>query len=131
MNMKVKVKGFTKRVAVLSVLLAIVLFVIFDQRILIPVGILLGSLLAVRKIGTYRKMLDTMGQPARKTSGLMLLLGSLYAALPLLILVVAVIIDKWFFMGVTAGLLTSSTVIIINAITEQIGITHNKWENWF
>lgn len=119
------------RVALLAGGMAILLFIIFSQRILIPVGIFLGAFLSLYKIRIYRKILGAAAQQEKKTSGLATLSGGLHIALSFLVLLVSVMVDQWLFMGIAIGLLISVLTILINIVTEKVGLTHNKWAEWF
>lgn len=125
------VKSFIMRVALLAGGMAILLFIIFSQRILIPAGIFLGAFLSLYKIRIYRKILGATAQQEKKTSVLATLSGGLHIALSFLVLLVSVMVDQWLFMGIAIGLLISALTILINIVTERIGLTHNEWAGWF
>lgn len=124
----------TKRVLIGMILLSIIDMVMFENRWLVLVGLIVGSMLSIVKFASnawvFGGIFGTDQDSARKklapiTSVAMFAVNQLIL-LPLLIL--AYFLNQWIFAGFVAGILIVPFVIMINSITEAIGITKNHFE---
>jgi len=122
------VKFLFKRVLILSVVLAAASFVIF-RNAAIPVGIIIGSLLSVYKVRLFSITLNVLKGNSKQASIMAAFQSVFTQALTLAVLATAAIFSLPLFFSAAAGLLATAAVIIINALTELIGITHNNWNN--
>jgi hypothetical protein len=126
-----QMRSYTKRLFALAGSLSVILFLIFDQRIPILVGVLLGAFLSWHKMRLYRQVMMGMAALENQGTGSKFLYSLIYVMLPFITLFAAVMIDQWLFFGVAVGLLCNVSVILINIITERAGLSHNEWSNWF
>lgn len=118
---------FAKRVAVLAAAVALCLFLLWPAAgPLLPFGVLLGAFVAVYKIRLSSIfLLAAAASEGAGAKGTLVQLLSQMMAFALLLL--AALLDTHLFFGVAAGLLLVPAVICINAVTEKLGLTHNRW----
>ena len=48
--------------------------------------------------------------------------------LTVLFMAVSISINKWSFLGVVAGILIIPLIILINSLTEALGLSHNNFQ---
>jgi len=123
------VKFLFVRVLALSVILAGISFFVFGFRPAVPAGALTGAFISVYKLRIYHNFLNYFTQNGKNTFIKSLLLNLFLQILTLGILVVALMLDVYFFFALAGGLLLPTAVICFNAFTEKIGLTHNEWRN--
>lgn len=119
--------GFlVKRAAVAAGALSILCFVFSGLGIKAFAGLLLGTFIALYKIRIFGIFLNGVWSSGR--AGAKSAVFQAFSQIAVFgLLLASVLLDVSFFAGVTAGLLTIPLVICINAFTEKIGITHNRW----
>ena len=116
------------RALALSVILAAMSFLLSGNRLYVPAGILAGSLASVYRLRMYSKSLTYFTRNKQNVFIKSLLLNLFSQTLSLIILVAAVAVNGYLFIGVAAGLVTTVPVICLNGLTEKIGLTHNNWQ---
>lgn len=123
-----------KRVLICFILLSIIDVILLEQRWHVLVGLLAGSIFGVMKFGSYewifRRIISSALSPAQKShsarSGMLGFLLNQIVIFP--VLLAAYFLSRWFFAGIVAGILLVPFVIIVNCITEVLGITSNNFE---
>lgn len=132
--LKNKLAGFVaKRALIYCIILSIIDIIWFKERWFMLGGLLVGGALSVGKFGSYSWVFGKIlapgttagGKAAAGTSISVFFLNQLIL-LPLLYL--AYILNQWVFIGFVAGILLVPLVIMINCITEAIGITKNSFK---
>lgn len=115
-----------KRAAVAVVFLSVVCFLFGGLGVKAFAGLLLGTFIAIYKIRLFGVFLNGVWSSGR--AGAKSAIFQTFSQLSVFgLLLVSVLLDISFFAGVTAGLLTVPLIICINAFTEKMGVTHNRW----
>ncbi|GHU80149.1 hypothetical protein FACS1894191_4680 [Clostridia bacterium] len=120
------VRFLSVRTVIPAVCLCVAAVLIGNGAALSVPGIILGDSLALYRIRRYGLYLG--GLAAEGSSRAKPVLRQLFSQLlPFAALAAAMVTDVWLFAGVAAGILLVPLVICINAVTEKIGLTHNRW----
>ena len=120
-------KFFVKRVCILYFVLIVVCFLIKYQRIPMMVALTLGVFFSLLRFGILEAALKSLGGTGKKylaiVTNLMIYLFSL------LVIGITIVFAAHFgvytFIAALVGSLSIVIVIMINAITEALGITKN------
>lgn len=123
-----------KRVLICMILLSIFDITLFENRWLVFVGLIVGSILSIVKFGSnawvFEGIFGTDENNGHKKlaphSSVVVFAINQIILLPLLLL--SYYISQWVFTGFIAGILVVPFVIMINSITEAFGITKNHFE---
>jgi len=119
-----------KRSSVLYVFLILLDIIFVRQKWMAIAGLSLGGIFSVIRfdstVYTSRNLLSQNNLAL--TARLSVLKYILTQIATILLLVTSLLLDMWFFFGVTAGILAIPLVIMINGVTEALGITHNDFE---
>lgn len=115
---------------ILYLVTVILLLIFFYSHPIIIAGITLGGVLSIVRFSTnatsFIRLLSGTGETLAGGRGIKwFVINSIVA---FLVLAVSIKINLFFFGGVIAGIFFVPIVIIINSITEAIGITHNNFE---
>jgi len=117
--------GFlAKRISLLAIILAVVVFVVRGWDFLITAGIISGAVFAIYRIILNNKNLLSMCELGRRRTPLFFIASQLAC---FVLLLISILIDIRLFAGMTAGFLLMPAVICLNGITEKIGLTRNGW----
>ena len=132
---KSKIEQFVAKKAVIClILMSIIDIITVDYRWLVLVGLFLGTILSVAKFGSYAWVFericstDQSGSSKRQSSGSSITVFMLNQLILLPLLFLAYFLNQWIFAGFVAGILIVPFVIMINNITEVLGITKNHFE---
>lgn len=124
-------KSFIKtRIIIFYIVLIIAAIILFDNRWNIVIGLSCGTMFGILKnIRTSRFLSNLLSQGDEK----LCLGGTLIKFLSLQIvtvifMTVSICIDLWSFLGVVAGILLVPAIILVNSITEVLGISHNNFQ---
>lgn len=127
-------KFVAKRVLICCIILSIIVVVVFEKRWYLLVGLLFGSLVSLAKLGSYawvfgRIISANAGVTLKKTgASKSILVFAINQILLLPILYIAYKFSIWSFAGFITGILLVPFVIMINSVTEAIGVTKNNFE---
>ncbi len=117
--------------AVIVFFIATILFALFfESRLFLLAGLAIGGIFSIIRLGSLVNVLSGLlirnntNNVTMKSIASFLLTQILVAVL----LFGSAMINIWLFIGVTAGILLVPTTIMINALTESFGITHNNFE---
>ena len=113
-----------KRVTLLAVISALIVFIVRGWDFFIAAGIIFGSSFTIFKITLNCKNLLSMCALGKRRSPLFFIASQTACFAFLLI---SILIDIRLFAGMTAGLLLMPAVICLNGITEKTGLTRNGW----
>ncbi len=118
------------RVLILYLVAAAIILVFFRHLPLLLAGLTLGVFLSLLRLnsnaGTLASVLtapEEGGAVRKSVTGF--IINSLIV---IVVLAASLKINQWLFGGVIAGIFFVPLVIIINGITEALGITHNNYE---
>ena len=132
---KSKIEQFVAKKAVIClVLLSIIDMIVMDYRWLVLGGLVLGAILSVAKFGSYAWVFDRIcsmdqsGFSKKQAPGSSITVFMLNQLILLPLLFLAYFLNRWIFAGFVAGILIVPFVIMINSITEVLGITKNHFE---
>lgn len=128
---KGKLKIFIlKRVLILYILLSILDLLLVKERWYGLGGLTVGALYSVIRFGLLEYTFASMLLKNRKTASI----GSIVAisvfsiAALVTLLTLSIKLSIWFFTGAAVGILLVPAVIVINGITEALGISKNNFE---
>lgn len=132
---KSKLEQFlAKRVLICFVVLSIIDIIIVKNRWLVLAGFTAGTALSLLKFGSntlalgriYSSNQETDPKKQGSISGVILLIVNQIMLLPMILM--SYFLNRWVFWGLIAGILSVPFVIMLNSITEAIGITENHFE---
>lgn len=122
-------KFFVKRVSILYAVLIVVCFLNKSQRISMMVALTLGVIFSLLRFGLLEAILKYLSVSGKKS--LAILVNLMLYLLSLVIIGVMVVVSMRFgiytFLATLIGSLSTVIVIMINAITEALGITRNQF----
>jgi hypothetical protein len=100
---------------------------IFGADARLPAGIMFGAVFSVCKTAAYGwiPVRLAQGETLRRFRALMLGVGT--QLITAVVLVAAVRIDTRLFFSVAAGMAVTTAVIMVNAVSEKLGWTRNRW----
>jgi len=120
---------FVKRICILYVVLVIVCFLSKYQRIPMIVALTLGVLFSLLRFGLLESVLKYLGASGNKSlaivANLMIYLVSL--VIMGVMVVLSMRVGVYTFLTALVGSLSIIIIIMINAITEALGITRNQY----
>lgn len=119
-----------KRILTLYILLSIIDIIFMASRWLILTGLTIGAVFGALHLNSTAVLLERIlpaGAPhAAARTSLVRYVVTMVAALA--ILVASIELNPWIFAGEAAGILLLPFAIMVNGLTEGLGITHNKWQ---
>ena len=118
------------RIIIVYIVLIIISLTIFDNRWYIVIGLTCGSVFGILKfIGSSRFISNILSQREKNTSLARILVKFLsLQVVTVLFMVVSISVSLWSFLGVVAGILLIPLIILINSLTEALGISHNNFQ---
>lgn len=123
-----------KRVLICYILLSIIDMVLIRQRWSALSGLSAGAVFGILKFGSYSWVFGRIaseiaaGTLKGTGAGLGVLVFAFNQVLLLPFLYLAYKLGMWLFTGFVAGILLVPFVIMLNCLTEAVGITHNDFE---
>ena len=128
---KSKLKTFIlKRMLILYILLAVLDLLLVKERWFALVGLTAGALYSVVRFSLTQHVFSSLLLKSGKTisvrSTILITIGSLTVVIALL--TISIKISFWVFVGVISGILLIPAIIVINGITEALGISCNNFE---
>lgn len=122
-------KFVVKRVIILYIVLLIICFLSNNQRIPMMVTFTVGVLMAVLRFGLLEMILGFLGTKQSKRLSIIVVLMSYAFSLAIvgITIVLAIRIGVYTFIAALIGSLSIIIIIMINAITEALGITKNQF----
>lgn len=122
-------KFFVKRVCILYVVLIIVCFLSKHQRIPMIVALTLGVFFSLLRFGLLEAVLKHVGSSGNKNLAIITNLVIYLISLVVLavMFVSAIRIGVYTFIAALVGSLSIIVIIMINAITEALGISKNQY----
>ena len=116
----------TKRVFVGAAIGAVLAFFVFGRTALAPLGVMTGCFTAVLKTRLQEILLR--GVAAGEAMGGKLRVFALLSPLAAFaVLLIGMLVDIRLFAGLAIGFLSLPVFIMVNAFTEKIGLTKNRW----
>lgn len=113
---------------ILYLIAVILLLIFFRGRPIIIAGISLGVVLSIVRFSTNATSFIRLLSGTGETLGRGIKWFVINSIVAFVVLAVSIKINLFFFGGVITGIFFVPIVIIINSITEAIGITHNNFE---
>lgn len=132
MNYKIMsniLKFFIKRVCILYLVLIIVCLGSKYQRIPMIVALTVGVLFSILRFGLLESVLKYLGASGKKSLAIIINLVIYLLSLVIIgvMVVLAMRIGIYTFVAALIGALSITIIIMINAITEALGITRNQY----
>lgn len=119
----------TKRMLILFSILTILDSALLDNKLLFFVGLVLGSLLSLLRFFIMGNALTGLLTLKSESNNKKVIIKYIVSQLVALIFfVLAIIVNKWVLLGMMTGILIVPSVVLINSITEGLGLTHNNFE---
>lgn len=119
-----------KRALFFFILLSLLDIIFIKEKLLILIGLTIGGIFSILKLGSFAAVLNSCLVRSHNSAKpkYVMLRYIVNQLLTIALLAVSLIINLWFFAGMTIGILMVPTVIFINGITESLKITHNNFE---
>ncbi len=133
--LKTKLERFiAKRVLICVILLTIIDLVLLEHKWFVLIGLIPGAIFSLAKFGSYAWVFGKILGVSSKAgldklapgSSIAVFMLNQFILLPLLF--IAYFLHQWIFIGFIAGILLVPFVVMINCMTEGIGITKNHFE---
>ncbi len=107
-----------------------ILDVIFiKHKWILLIGLVIGSLISILKFSILTNIISALLLPNINNVTLKSILVFLFnQAIAVLILIIVLKTNIHLFWGVLAGILMVPLIIMLNSITEVLGITNNKFQ---
>ena len=127
-------KFMVKRVFVLIIILSIVDMIIMESKWLVLVGLMMGTILSIAKFSLNARIfsgnLCTHKSPILRklSSSANIILFTIIQITLFLLLFLSYSLSPWIFAGFVAGVLLIPFAIMINSVTEALGLTKNHFE---
>jgi len=132
---KSKIERFVaNRVLIYMILVSIIDIVISDNRWLVLIGLILGTILSMVKFSSnalaFSGILCTdKSKASQKLSPCInIILFAISQLILLLLLFLTYFLNHWIFAGFVAGILIVPFIIMLNSVTEAFGFTKNHFE---
>lgn len=116
-----------KKVLILFVLFSIIDLLFICQRFIVLIGMFAGVIVGITRflfMGAFLSSLLIEKKASVKASIIKFLVIYGIAAV---FFIASAMYNTLFFIGATIGILLVSLAVIINSVTEALGITHNKF----
>lgn len=124
-------QGFIKkRILIIYIALIIVSLIFFDARWIIVAGITLGLIFGLIKYIAVARFVAKILSHAKEHFKLIVVFMrfSRLQLVTMLLMAVLAKINLWLLAGFVAGILAVPIIIMINSITEALGISHNYFQ---
>lgn len=118
------------RIIIVYIVLLIISLILFDNRWNIVIGLTCGVVFGILKyIGASRFISNILVQREEKLFLARILVKFLsLQVVNVLFMAVSISINLWVFLGVVAGILLIPLIILVNSLTEVLGISHNNFQ---
>jgi len=128
-DMSDMLKFFIKRVGILYIFLMLVCFLIKYQTIPMMVSLTLGVLFSLLRFGLLEFILRYLGRSGNKRLAIIATIMVYISSLAIIgiTIVFAMRIGVYTFFAALVGSLSVVIILMINAITEALGITRNQY----
>lgn len=122
-------KFFIKRVFILYIILLIVCFLIRNQRIPIIIVLTITVLFSIIRFAMLEGILKTIGPKANRNNAVIIIIMLYIFSLVIVggMVVIAIRIGIYAIFAALIGSLAVEVIIMINSITEALGITRNQF----
>jgi len=123
-------KFIAKRAAIFYIILVILDLVIVRERWAALAGLTIGGVSGLFKFSSMASVFSALAaRHSQLSPALLQLLKYLVNMTGVIILVgVSLKLNMWLFWGVLSGILLVPSVIMVNGLTEALGITHNGFK---
>lgn len=123
-------KFLAKRVLIISVILAILILVLFRHHVVMLAGLAVGAVFGLLRLNSYVTTFSKIFSKGNEanSAGRITARFIISSVLTILLLAASAKYELYFFFGVLSGIFSVPLVIIINGITEALGITNNNFE---
>jgi hypothetical protein len=127
-------KFIVLRASAIFVLLSVVGIALFDSRWSVLAGLAAGTVLSVFTFACNAWLFNRIicqTLPGRNMKARSAILGANVFVFNKLILLIVLFwaysFDRWLFVGAAAGALTVPAAVVVNTVTEALGITQNHF----
>lgn len=117
---------FLKKVLIFFIVVTITDLICFNNKFSILAGLSVGCVLSVARFKSLSLGFSVVLHKLNTRKSMYVFI--LNQVITVIILAVAIKISLLFFAGMVVGVLAVPLIIVVNAITEKIGITRNNFE---
>lgn len=118
-----------RRVLILLCILVVPSLIFISHRFNVAGGLLIGSFFGLFKFSSLSSMITRQLTTNRADVIVKPLFGIIMSqATMILLFAVSIKYSLWLFAGVLVGVLLVPLAILINGVTEGLGVTHNHFE---
>lgn len=122
-------KFIAKRVLILAIIVYMISFAFIPHKLAILAGLITGTFFGILRFSTMaRTFSDIIINSKTGAATISVIKYVINFILTIILICFSLIYSAWFFAGMITGILLVPFVIIINGITEGLGITHNNFE---
>lgn len=121
---------FAKRALIICSFVAILELTFFREHTIMLAGLAAGTVFSLLRLNSYVSTFSKLFSADGETNAVGKVVAKFIvnSFLVIISLTVSVLYDRYFFFGILSGIFTVPLVIILNSITEALGITNNKFE---
>lgn len=122
-------KFIIKRWLILFIILSILILLFFEFKQNLLIGLFLGSILSLLRFFIMGSSLNNLlGLSKSSAVTYSLLRYVINQMLVFFLLVILSQINMWMLCGAMVGVMIVPFIVIVNSITEGLGLTHNNFE---
>lgn len=118
------------RIIIVYIVSIIISLILFDNRWNIVIGLTCGSVFGILKYIVASRFISNILLQREENLSLARILVKFLSlqVVTVLLMAVSISISLWSFLGVVAGILLIPLIILINSLTEALGISHNNFQ---
>lgn len=118
------------RIIIVYIVSIIISLILFDNRWNIVIGLTCGSVFGILKYIVASRFISNILLQREENLSLARILVKFLSlqVVTVLLMAVSIRISLWSFLGVVAGILLIPLIILINSLTEALGISHNNFQ---
>jgi hypothetical protein len=122
-------KFIAKRVLIIFGVLVILNLIFVSQRMYVMLGLIIGSIFGFMRFSSLGATISRLVLHDKSNTVKETFIRYMVNHVAMIVLcAVSIRYSLWMFIGVIAGVLIIPVIIMINGITEGLGVTHNRFE---
>ena len=122
-------KFIAKRVLIIFGVLVILNLIFVSQRMYVMLGLIIGSVFGFMRFSSFGATISRLVLHDKSSTIKETFIRYMVNHVAMIVLcAVSIKYSLWMFTGVIAGVLIIPGIIMINGITEGLGVTHNRFE---
>lgn len=122
-------KFIAKRVLIIFGVLVILNLIFVSQRMYVMLGLIIGSVFGFMRFSSFGATISRLVLHDKSSTIKETFIRYMVNHVAMIVLcAVSIKYSLWMFTGVIVGVLIIPGIIMINGITEGLGVTHNRFE---